>query len=240
MLAIFIAFRVNVALKHMNGEAPQQQIEELPAVFSGIMPCADCPGIEYTLFLQEYRFTELSYYQDRGDDLFDVRGTWELRNDTLRLYRQEGEIHKAFLYSRESLELLDRDLQRFSNDFEDAYQLTRAHEKESIQKNHDEHRKLGVDFLASGNEPFWHIRADLQGMLYYRTPESEIDFSSFDVDDETSRDIVYRGENEHGTIQVSITPGYCRDSMSGFLFTHRVTVNTPENRTVNGCGRFLQ
>jgi uncharacterized membrane protein len=240
MLAIFIAFRVNVALKHMNSDPPQQQIEDLPAVFTGVMPCADCPGIEYTLSLRENRFTELSYYLERGEELFEIRGNWELRNDTLKLFRDEGELHKAFLYSRESIELIDRDLQRIVSDFEDSYQITRAQEKESIQKNHDEHRSLGIDFLASGNEPFWHLRADLQGTLYFRTPETEIDFPSFEIEDEAGRDIIYRSENDTETIQVTITPGYCRDSMSGFLFTHRVTVETPDNRSVSGCGRFLQ
>ncbi len=237
LLALFILFRVNTALKQMNSEDQQTSasIEDLPAVFSGVMPCADCPGIESTLVLKENSFEEWSHYLDQSNNLYQVDGTWTLSNDTLKLYRMEGELHKAFIYSREQIKLLDRDLHSINGDLEEHYKLDRSQEEESIRSRHSELREEGIDFLASGNEPFWSIHANFDDQLLYRTPESEKSFP-FNQFEETVEDMktIYSGDE----MQFTISPEYCRDTMSGFLFTHRVEVQT-NGQNLTGCGRYL-
>ena len=237
LLAVFIIFRVNTALNQMNkGEQVQSgTIEDLPAVFTGVMPCADCPGIEYIVVLNEDGFEELSHYLDRGSNLYQVEGVWSLTGDTLKLYRDEEELHKAFLYGRDQIRLLDRDLQDISGDLENRYKLDRSPEEESIRSRHSELRNEGVDFLASGNEPFWAVHINFDDQLLYRTPGSEttFQFSDFELEDENEM-TTYRTDD----LQISLSPEYCRDTMSGFMFTHRVEVQT-EGRNLTGCGRFL-
>jgi len=212
-----------------------QSIENLPAVFTGVLPCADCPGIESTLVLNENSFEEFSHYRNRGNNLYQVDGTWTLTGDTLKLYRVEGELHKAFLYSRDQIKLLDQDLQPITGDLEEYYTLDRSQEQESIRSQHSELREDGVDFLASGNEPFWSVHINFDGQLLYKTPGSETPYPFSDFDEiEENQKTVYSAEE----MQISVTPGYCRDSMSGFLFTHLVEIQIDE-QNMTGCGRYL-
>jgi len=212
-----------------------QSIENLPAVFTGVLPCADCPGIESTLVLNENSFEEFSHYRNRGNNLYQVDGTWTLIGDTLKLYRVEGELHKAFLYSRDQIKLLDQDLQPITGDLEEYYTLDRSLEQESIRSQHSELREDGVDFLASGNEPFWSVHINFDGQLLYKTPGSEkpYPFSEFEEIVE-NQNTIYNADE----MRITITPEYCRDSMSGFLFTHRVEIQT-NGQNMTGCGRYL-
>ena len=237
LLTVFILFRINTALNQMNSDDEQvsQSIEDLPAVFSGVMPCADCPGIETVIVLNETGFEELSHYQERGSNLFQEEGTWSLSGDTLKLYRSEDELYKAFIFSRDQIKLMDQDLQPITGELEEYYTFDRSQEQESIRSQHSELREDGVDFLASGNEPFWSVHINFDGQLLYKTPGSETPypFSEFDEIEENQK-TVYSAEE----MQISVTPGYCRDSMSGFLFTHLVEIQIDE-QNMTGCGRYL-
>jgi uncharacterized membrane protein len=237
LLTAFILFRINTALNQMNSgdEQVSQSIEDLPAVFSGVVPCADCPGIETVVVLTETGFEELSHYQDRGNNLYRVDGTWTLTGDTLKLYRVEDELHMAYLYSRDQIKQLDQDLQPITGELEENYALDRSPEQESIRSRHSELQDEGVDFLASGNEPFWSVHINFDDQLLYQTPGSETPypFSEFEeiVEDQKT---MYSADE----MQITIIPGYCRDSMSGFLFTHRVEIQT-NGQNMTGCGRYL-
>lgn len=239
ILAVFILFRINIALNQIKSEVQSPQLENLPAVFTGVMPCTDCPGIEYTLVLDENRFTEWSYYQERDDELYEVRGHWSLGNDTLKLYRDESEIHKTYLFSRDQIDMLDRDMQLITGENKEEYSFDRSPEEESIRQQHNELKSLGVEFVAGGNEPFWSIRINRDSLTTYRTPVDEISFPSYKMDELDNLRAMYRAEEDDKRIEISVSPGYCRDSMSGVLFTHRVSVQLNEQQTMRGCGRYL-
>ena len=79
LLAIFISFRINIACNELrkSGEAEQENAElSIPSSFTGILPCADCPGIQYVLTLDENSFTEVSRYKDRSSEPFITEGAW--------------------------------------------------------------------------------------------------------------------------------------------------------------------
>ena len=237
LLTVFILFRINTALNQMNSDDEQvsQSIEDLPAVFSGVLPCADCPGIETVIVLNETGFEELSHYQERGNNLFQEEGTWSLSGDTLKLYRSEDELYKAFIFSREQIKQLDQDLQPITGVLEENYVLDRSQEQESIRSRHSELQDEGINFLASGNEPFWSVHINFDGQLLYKTPGSETPypFSEFEEIVE-NQSTIYSADK----MQITITAGYCRDTMSGFLFTHRVEIQT-NGQNMTGCGRYL-
>jgi uncharacterized lipoprotein NlpE involved in copper resistance len=53
----------------------------VPATYEGLLPCADCPGIEYRLnLLSGHRYKLRLDYQDR-DAVFDQSGRWHLSKD---------------------------------------------------------------------------------------------------------------------------------------------------------------
>ena len=221
----------------MNSDDEQvsQSIEDLPAVFSGVLPCADCPGIETVIVLNETGFEELSHYQERESNLYQAEGTWSLSGDTLKLYRSEDELYKAFIFSREQIKQLDQDLQPITGVLEENYVLDRSQEQESIRSRHSELQDEGINFLASGNEHFWLVHINFDGQLLYKTPGSETPypFSEFEEIVE-NQSTIYSADK----MQITITAGYCRDTMSGFLFTHRVEIQT-NGQNMTGCGRYL-
>lgn len=159
-----------------NRERVQESdpIEELPAVYTGMMPCADCPGIEMHLLIEEDGFTELSWYRDRSPDPFKTEGYWVLKSDTLSLYSNDDELLKTFLYDGETVKLLDHNQRQITGDLSENYILEKSHEEISIRRHHEELRSdENIRFLASGNEPFWNIRIDDDDSLHFHSNSGE-------------------------------------------------------------------
>jgi len=91
-----------------SGKAPA--IAGLPASFSGILPCADCPGIFYQVnLLPDHTFVSRMSYRERHTQV-DDRGTWRFKGDgeTLVLRGRGGETQKFALHDRDTLRKLDQ------------------------------------------------------------------------------------------------------------------------------------
>jgi len=84
----------------------------LPARFSGVLPCADCPGIDHRLALfPDHHFSLTMTYLERSSDAGrKLRGRWALSDDGLTLSMYIGsEIVKRFaVKSPQLLRMLDR------------------------------------------------------------------------------------------------------------------------------------
>ncbi len=75
--------------------------------YVGILPCADCPGIELRLdLLEDGAFHQRSVYRDRSGS-FDAVGRWEEDDTRLRLHYPDADI-VHFAVEEDSLKLLDR------------------------------------------------------------------------------------------------------------------------------------
>jgi len=85
----------------------------LPASFTGTLPCADCPGIEWQLdLLPDGSFQLRQAYLDRGpDNVRDDIGRWAVGGDGRRLVLAGGREAPIFLeiLSPEDLRLMDRE-----------------------------------------------------------------------------------------------------------------------------------
>ncbi|PWN06633.1 copper resistance protein NlpE N-terminal domain-containing protein [Rhodohalobacter mucosus] len=245
LLALFISFRLFTACNQIQ-EQPQAELSDpistLPAVFTGTIPCADCPGIEVHLLLKENnRFRELNWYRDRNPEPMITEGAWSLRGDTLALFDDEDKRFKTYLYSEETVTMLDSHNRQITGDLSEMYVLERSQMESGIRERHEELRtEEGIVFLASGNEPFWSVRVDSSDVLSFITPESEW---SEQAGHQIAGDELFVWTTRHNSINMTVTAekNWCTDTMSGFLFTHQVTVvlNNSEQRELRGCGRFL-
>lgn len=86
-------------------------IEDFPASYSGTLPCADCPGIDYRLNL----FADKSYYlqmhyQDSGENsTFYQLGQWQQNSDQLRLLSDDPQ-QTAFQIEKDgNIRLMDQE-----------------------------------------------------------------------------------------------------------------------------------
>ena len=101
--------------------------QELPATYTGVLPCADCEGIRYTLNLWDdgVFFLRMTYLGKGGGENFDDIGAWTLSADRARLILRGGReaqvmfaarsaelIRKLDLEGREIVSQLNYDLVR--------------------------------------------------------------------------------------------------------------------------------
>lgn len=111
-----------------------------------------------------------------------------------------------------------------------------------IQKKIDE----GIDFYATGNEPFWALDIKLDYGLSFNTMSGfELNIPVIETI-ETMEDgsINFEGQTELGTIKVIVSKEKCADTMADEIFTHKVSVeakyNTDEDfQKFEGCGRYI-
>lgn len=239
----FISIRVYIALNAPGGASDNNQTSfnfppGLPSVYTGTLPCASCPGIETHLLVDSTGFREVNRYIDEEDGPFTTYGTWNVSADSMFL-TSESDIYKTYLIENNALRLLDQSDNRIEGDLAENYVLSYSDMENQIRKRHQELRQKGFVFIAAGNEPFWSVRVTDKDYVIYETPEIRKSGSlEQNVFDETSPGLnAAFGSGE--TLELDISNEYCRDSMSGFLFTHTVTLQFDDGDEQRGCGRFL-
>ena len=120
---------------HSSGKA--SQILEFPSSYSGILPCASCSGIRYTLNLWPdnaffLRMTYLGKGKGEGDSFYDI-GRWGLSNEILTLMGSKDATQKFIIKDTGTLRKLDtegREIQSKLN-----YELARSEPFEPLEPN---------------------------------------------------------------------------------------------------------
>lgn len=241
LLAVFIFFRVQTALNQMgqdNQTANEPPEIELPSSYYGVVPCADCPGIRYLLHVDETSYTEYRWYIEKESSAFKTSGNWVIESDTLFIFDENEDPYQAFIIEPDNLILLDQEQNRVLGELAEHHHLERIHEATSIRDHHQRQKNDGVLFFATGNEPFWNIRIFRNGHVKLTTPEYEHRFD--DVAQSKSDDVyTLSASHEDYQIEISYKEEFCRDSMSGYIFTHSVTYTNDDGRTSRGCGSTL-
>ena len=122
---------VDLLLRRVSGKlagaaATPSPLGRLPATYAGVLPCADCPGIEYHLDLFADRAYSLrTVYQGKPEGQFDDIGSWAVSSDGKTLILKGGRegpvmfsikadrtLRKLDLAGREIASSLNYDLQR--------------------------------------------------------------------------------------------------------------------------------
>jgi uncharacterized membrane protein len=104
----------------------------------------------------------------------------------------------------------------------------------------------GVDFTASGNEPFWSLEIDFDKSMHFKT------VSGFEITTPVPEGVRamdvnvtrYAAQTEQGLLTVQISQQECINDMSGKKSDYNVTVdvktNTDKNyKTYKGCGNYI-
>lgn len=221
----------NITPEHLAGQT-----------YSGIIPCADCEGILYELSLHgDQRFRERSVYIGESNRPFMDTGSYTIQDDTLLVLEGENKKPASFVIEDSVLVMLDQKGERITGSLAGRYVLDRERPSNSRkQKQWSDLRGQGVDFRATGNEPFWNIQIDF---------DKEMRFSVLDGDsiwmpvpemrqDTASSARLLKVEAESGAVNVALYPTGCMDTMSGEVFSHRVVVETGK-KTFYGCGNYI-
>ena len=117
----------------------------------------------------------------------------------------------------------------------------------SMNDNWVSKSREGIDFIATGNEPFWSVEIDFEKMMTLNTMEEPNKMSTPVPDPVRPQDvnaISYRANTEKGNLYVTIFKEKCTDSMSGLESPYKVRVSmkpgdSDEYQDFMGCGRYI-
>lgn len=135
---IFILLIALFALSHLsctnNSNASSEQKKNEPAkfdssksfsgTFSGITPCADCPGIEMTVYFKpDSTFIENLVYLERNTSFSDT-GKWSISDKIITVSFPK---HQAYFMKKSdsAVSMLDSDKKEIEGDLSDKYILRR-------------------------------------------------------------------------------------------------------------------
>ncbi len=121
----------------------------------------------------------------------------------------------------------------------EKYDPEKSQEEMSIRQRHIELKEEGVTFVSNGNEPFWSVQILENDEIRFQTPETSWTAPVTDSQ-EIEGQLNYQTETDEHVLKVSIFNEECRDTMSGFLFTHTIEVQLNDKPEMYGCGRFLE
>ncbi len=120
---------------------------------------------------------------------------------------------------------------------------------DSINSNYGTQNEMltnGIDFTASGNEPFWSLQIDFNKSMHFKT------VSGFEITTPVPEGVKamdanvtrYAAKTEQGLLTVQIAKQECINDMSGKKSDYHVTVDvkrsTDKNYTTyKGCGNYV-
>lgn len=226
---------------NLNEKTNARIEERLYGFWQAELPCADCPSIQYQLLLKaDHTFEEASQYTGKSPKIFIETGNWRITQDTLLLLENADAVLKRFQITSDELIMLDLEGKRIQSAFAEMYHLRKKTEGggESFLR---EKRERGVDFIATGNEPFWSLEIDLDKSISFKTLQDSTERNTPVPAPKTTGAtgaISYHAKTEAGELTVNILNTSCTDNMSGELFPHTVEVKI-NNTSFSGCGRYL-
>ncbi|MDX5422547.1 MAG: META domain-containing protein [Hymenobacteraceae bacterium] len=224
-----------------------EQSKRVVGTWQGTLPCADCPGINYTLqLLPDQTFQEELVYQERHVEPFRQTGSWKIdKAGMLHLQKPSGVGMAKFELTPDALVMLDVKGRRITSNMGGMYRLLKVNGKEQVEYNPEvwqEKFERGVDFLATGNEPFWSLEISRGKFLVFRALDAEETVVKTALPEPESQEgvagILYRAETAGGPLIVQLLRQECMDNMSGERFSYAVSVSW-SGKTYRGCGRYL-
>lgn len=234
------------SVSQSNAEMSNTEVARVAVgTWVGTIPCADCPGIDYTLELNpDSTYRERLVYQGRSATPFVQSGNWGVGNGRVKLNKQ-GSGNNQFVIEGENLVMLDMEGNRIESTHAEAYRLSRksAEEPEDNPKLWREKYERGIDFAATGNEPFWSLEIDLEKMIEFKALDEENGSVLTPVPvaekPETGEGVVYRVQTVSGNLEIRLIKETCVNTMSGREFPYTVTV-LKDDMEYKGCGMYLR
>lgn len=114
--------------KANSESASQLTSQQWQGTYSGILPCADCEGIQTTLTLNQDETYQLEQvYLGKDDSSFDSTGAvqWDETGTIITLVNDNGSTPVKYALEGDSLAKLDADGEPINGDIAALYQLTK-------------------------------------------------------------------------------------------------------------------
>jgi heat shock protein HslJ/uncharacterized lipoprotein NlpE involved in copper resistance len=121
LLILFYSCSTKTSETTLEDTAPELVIH---GVYEGVLPCADCEGIEYHIQLDsDYTYKSFNRYIGRGNRIELEDGNWEWFDDTVIIVHNAKQDTKYFSVHAKSIRMLDREGRWFGTEHEEKYTL---------------------------------------------------------------------------------------------------------------------
>ena len=207
-------------------------------IYEGLVPCADCEGniITYLLLNTDMTYRLEETYSKKNDRSFRTNDSWKMDKGKIIL-NDSNEVRLSFLVDGKKLWQLDHAGNRISGNLGDKYVLTRK--EMANNKTLKEKADAGIDFIGYGNEPFWSLEIDKGNTITFNRPDMKMPASTAYAEPNTSNGIrEYHIQTEAAKLDIVISPQFCSDGMSDFLYEYKVTLQY-NGKNYSGCGILL-
>ncbi len=209
---------------------------QMTGIYGGYVPCPDCPGIQTYLSLNSDKKFRLEETYTGKDKIEITEGSWTRENDKILLYQGDN-LKLSFLHEPGKVMQLDPSGNRIAGNLGDKFVLTL--QEMAHNTAWDEKKKAGIDFIGVGNEPFWGLDIDKDNKVILRLADlkSPIIFP-YNAPLNSGGSKEYHVEGNGNSLDITITPQFCSDGMSEFLYDHKVTLKY-NGKEYAGCGVTL-
>ncbi|MEO6683276.1 MAG: copper resistance protein NlpE N-terminal domain-containing protein, partial [Ginsengibacter sp.] len=239
LLTIFLilVFSSCINTQSNSGYKPASEAlnKQLVSTWKGILPCADCKEIQYALtIIPDGIFEEIEEHVGKFEHELLESGIWVLSADSV-LKLTINNSDKIFFY--DGKDLIARD-----ENGKEMYRLKKSEPTETA--SYLNHQMFdGIDFLASGNEPFWSLKIKFDSSIYFKTMDGT-ELITPAPKEEASLDpniTRYYAESAEGSLTIQLYRQICINSMSGARNDYKIEVQVKmngdiQNKTFEGCG----
>jgi heat shock protein HslJ/uncharacterized membrane protein len=249
LIVIYVNVFMTVALLPANSQTPGGLADK----YGGYLPCADCPGIEYTLTLNmDGTYSESLFYTDRSAQAVVRSGAFTIDGEMVILDKRDAGM-KFFARHPRGLLMLDTNRNIITGDLSEQYILSRIAQYGGAMQNTDtliqmqEKMKQGIDFYALGSQPSWSLDINFDKFMRFKSLTALAELNTPPGREEKTQDAdvtSYRARTEDGMLIVTILKGPCEDTTSGETFPLKVRVDAKYTADTNymqfeGCGRYV-
>ncbi len=185
-----------------GNESSEMNAEDIAGTYAGVIPCADCEGIDYRVTLEEdYTFSEQMDYIGKSANALTTTGSYSIEDGIITLKKPTDSFNK-FAEHTEGLLMLDREGNVIAGSTADMYILPLVDENTDMSQTgspaipdttikprqdntevdevsrakinrHIKGWKEGVNFYGSGTEPFWNLSIDFSRGMQFTTLDSQ-------------------------------------------------------------------
>jgi uncharacterized membrane protein len=210
--------------------------EIYPVAYQGIFPCNGCEGIQQTiLFNRDHTFVEEHVKKQQNSQPQKTYGNWLIKNNRIELTEENNreiifDLNSDTLYAVSIHDITIKDPEK--------YKL----EKKKLAIENPvwiKKKSEGIDFVATGNEPFWSLEIRNGKDLTFKLADWEAAVvAPLESFNKTVDSTVYNLQTRSKKWSVVIYSQFCSDGMSPLLYQHKVDI-LYEGTHYKGCGIML-
>lgn len=219
---------VNFAKDTASYQSLAPAIKKPSGIYQFLFPYDANTNILHTVafYANTYRLQE--EYVAKKDSIVITEGTWAPSQGFIWLYKDQL-ARGRYVWKGDTL-------QYFSPRQNKKYSLTKL-TPASNNKVWLDKKKGGTVIFAVGTEPFWSVEINKRDSIIVSMPDwTEPLRAKISAVNQQKNETVYQAVTD--SLRVSISPYFCSDGMSDFIYSNKVTIHH-RGKTYQGCGMKL-